>query len=243
MKRRFITLFLAAAFVIPAYPHSEKKKEIERFNNGANVKTVYYTTKDSADKILDYYKEQLSNAGWDLAPINVPGVIVFYKGRETVSVFSKDIFNRGTTDIYVAHSLVSEVAAAEIQKALVQDYDMPGKDLPFVPRYPGAIRRSYAETPSKQTIVYQSKQGCFDCVLNFYRSEMVAKGWRLINEKKYDISPLLERKDAPKEVVERLSQLKENKIVALSFAAKMGKTMVTLMEGKDTVVINIVYNP
>jgi len=77
-------------------------------------------------------------------------------------------------------------------RAQIPETDVPGEDLPDVPRYPGTIRAVYYDygyqygapgLPFRQDVYYHySGTASGSMIMDFYKSKMPENGWALIAE-------------------------------------------------------------
>lgn len=240
MKRRLLYLLMSAALVIPTYPGSKKMWTKTMFANGLDITILQYQSQDPADKIIDFYVDKLINDKWFLNHKDKEYPVIYLTGEDNshLTVSCSDVFKRGITDIVIVHSTG---ITQEILQAMTMNTDYPGEDITVIPRYPGTIRKAYSKTDKFINLIYESKQGCLECVLRFYRSQMPALGWEIIKESKNNLRTVLEQKDMPQDLRDSIAQLPNAEMTTVSFKNKADRAMVTVSEANETITINIIY--
>jgi hypothetical protein len=154
------------------------------------------------------------------------------------------MLNRGINDIVIVHSTG---ITQEMLEAMTMDVDFPGKDIDSIPRYPGSIRKYFVKTDKLTNIIYESKQNCLDCVLRFYRAEMVARGWRASKEIKINpseaLQPLLKQGDLAVETKDYIAGLSKYPMQGFSFRNNQGEALIGVTQREGAVYITIHFIP
>jgi len=168
---------------IPAPPQSVRLEDTKERTNvnqtGLVANITHYQSPLSPDVVISFYNQHLPERGWELLAKESQGqaaMAAFHKGRESASISAYAI-SEGTTDIYISRSTTPEEALSQVQVDKTQD--APGKDLPYAPRYPGAVRNLYQQ--NKQTgviIVSYSVDAQPQEIIDFYQRKMLDNGWR-----------------------------------------------------------------
>jgi len=209
MKKQILYLFMSAALIIPTYPGSQKTEERKEILNDARITILNYQSSDSPGNIMKFYLDKLQEDGW----------IVVYKNKDSSSarLIGKDSSSltincfqdtrEGITYINITYASKPTLAS---QEAMATNTDMPGKDIPSIPRYPGSVRKQYYKGDKVENVSYVSNQVCFNCVVEFYRAELVARGWQLFNEINSTLGEQLNIENLPEWVKEGTNEeLKE----------------------------------
>jgi len=194
---------------IPAFPQAERIRQEETLVNNSPARTTVYSTLASPEEIVKFYKTKLINFGWKLeTEANQQGIemLMFSKGDKFLNIMLQSIL--GKNFITLAQSInpkellkqkppcpECEKKQEELNKGIEPARDLiskdenfskkdtPGRDLQFVPRYPGAVRASAMERENgkKVNLSYYSQSSVED-VVNFYRQNMGNYYWQLDNQ-------------------------------------------------------------
>ena len=172
---------------IPHPPQStrlETRKEQTAFNSvdlEANI--THYQSPLSPDVIVGFYKQHLPAKGWEaVAQESQDSVAIaaFIKDKESVSV-SAYTLRAGVTDIYISRSANPDIAYSPPE----QGQDVPGRDLAWAPRYPGAVRSLYREDKRTGVIMVSYAVNAEPReIIAFYQRKMADNGWRFVNDVK-----------------------------------------------------------
>ena len=173
---------------IPAPPQSTKletrkeQSDINLQNFTANI--THYQSPLSPDVIVNFYKQNLPEKGWQLLGEGSEGSVAmatFTKEKENVSI-SAYTLGLGQTDIYISRSQVPQDALSQLP-ATEQGQDTPGKDFPWAPRYPGAVRKLYQQDKqSGVTAVTYAVNARPEEIVEFYQYRMPENGWRFVKD-------------------------------------------------------------
>lgn len=172
---------------IPAPPQStrlETRKEQATFSNvNLEANITHYQSPLSPDVVIGFYKQHLPVKGWEaIAQESQDSVAIaaFIKDEESVSITAYAL-RAGSTDIYISRSAMPKID----QAPQVQGQDVPGRDLAWAPRYPGAIRSLYREDKRTGVVmVSYSVSAEPNEIIAFYQRKMADNGWRFINDVK-----------------------------------------------------------
>ncbi len=191
-----ILLFSATAAVaweiIPAYPQAEKFKEEEILVNNTPIKTTIYRSSSPAEEILGFYKDRFSAQGWVVeSEVNQQGTILvnFSQENKFINIVTQQMQGESFT------TLVQGERAAKTPGAILKSAqdcpecgeapqeDAPGRELHFLPRYPGAVRVSTVERKQsgKVDLAYSS-QDAPEKILDYYYNAMPNRGWAFVEE-------------------------------------------------------------
>lgn len=198
---------------IPVFPRAEIVRQEEALANNTPVQISIYSTSVQPEEVAEFYKTRLANFGWkleiDTAQQGV-AIMNFMKGEKFLSIIQQSI--NGKNIISVSQRGVPKApseeppcadcqqqppdpgsAAAPVQYTPGQisypKADLPGGDLQFVPRYPGAVRINSLERGSsmKTSLAYYTSDPV-DRVVDFYRQNMGTYNWNL--EQSVDLKDL-----------------------------------------------------
>lgn len=251
-----ITFSLADAAVwenVPALPQAKKLRQEELLINNSPAQSVIYFTDVSVEEIVEFYKTKLINFGWKLESEVENGktrALLFSKREDYANIMISDF--QGKNYITIAQSKIpkesdnpeEEPVCLECKDELKKSFawmhpsDIPGRDLPLIPRYPEAIRVSSVESENgrKADLSYYTR-GSLEDVLSFYRQNMSNESWEL--EKEIDFQKL------PPGLSDAL-KLVDLKGKSLIFKGPIGKCIISVLEnpqeGKDSLIIGIKYN-
>jgi hypothetical protein len=251
-----LTFSLADAAVwenVPSLPQAKKLKQDELLINNSPVQSIIYLTDVSVEEIIEFYKTKLINFGWKLesgVENEKTRVLLFSKREDYANIMISDF--QGKNYITIAQSKIpqendnpeEEPACPECKDELKKSFawmhpsDIPGRDLPLIPRYPEAIRVNSMERENgrKADLSYYTR-GSLEDVLSFYRRNMGNESWEL--EKEIDFQKLSpELSDALK-----LVDLKGKSLI---FKGPIGKCIISVLENpqedEDSRIIGIKYN-
>jgi len=171
---------------IPNPPQStrlEDRKERTNINQMDVVANItHYQSPLSPDVIISFYAQHLPGKGWELLGKEAKGqlgIAIFAKGQESVSINAYSL-TAGTTDIYISRSTTPKEASSQVQVDKTQD--VPGKDLPYAPRYPNAVRTMYKQDKNTgTTTVSYAVDADPGEIIGFYQRKMADNGWQLSN--------------------------------------------------------------
>lgn len=223
LRYKFLALIIMASFCLfaqtgvlnaawwggdglPVPPNASEVNRETRDIAGAELNFIYYTSRQEASQIKDFYRTKLSNLGWkemgvpkDLnqikLPDQTPALQSEYLSRalETNLIFEKD------DDMLIVTFLPGEYSqdaktkfnvciAKAIKKAQLSAdniavpklVDKPKKNV--FPAYPGVSLITLVEKPNSLRATYFSKDD-IESVTPFYKTEMSKYGWFLEDEK------------------------------------------------------------
>jgi len=242
-NRKVLSLLMSAALIIPAYPGSKKMWIKKMVHSGIEIELTQYQSPDPATKIIEFYKSKLLAEGWYLNYEDKNGPTIYLTGedRSQLTISCRDMFKRGINDIVIAHS---SGINPEILQAMTTNADFPGKDIPSVPRYPNSIRKLYTEADKNIQLIYESGQGCLDCVVRFYQAELVARGWVVTKQKKTDLgAPLLAPGpiEMSQEVQDYVKTLRKYPFIILIAHKRKENLQLSITQKDRLVYVNITY--
>lgn len=176
---------------IPKHPLLEKVEERQSIINGAKAITIIYKADNNIDisKVINFYKDVLMQRGWIKSQESLSpdySVVGFQDSDEMTDgkmrtfmltiVRSPLIEGVMATVFYIPGGMRSWFWREDSE-----DNDMPGMDLDWFPRYPGAIRlQSIEEQTGVTTIQYLiAGYSCINCTVQFYKEHMLNNGWQL----------------------------------------------------------------
>ncbi|MCM8792476.1 MAG: hypothetical protein NC826_05000 [Candidatus Omnitrophica bacterium] len=187
-------LFIPEAFsfaqdsYIPIPAQTTKETEQEMMLNGIKHKIQAYQSSLSPDEILDFYKGFFIPNGWEIKEIDPNEQAGYesesdYEVNEDFARIQATLFSKGK-DIILLTFVKSEGGKTNYmlnysygRTEIFEDKDSPGKDLEFIPRYPGSIRYVSIETEGMTLLNYHSKDSK-EQIEKFYQSKMPKFGWK-----------------------------------------------------------------
>ncbi|MCM8779751.1 MAG: hypothetical protein NC914_01180, partial [Candidatus Omnitrophica bacterium] len=178
--KRFFSILLLETFVIPAYPFAKKIEEYKTENELLKAEFVAYLTRDSAQKVIEFYKEELKEEFNIFSEEKSQVIFLGKSGRPArISVSCYDNPEHKSTIVRIIYDLwLQKNPFGQFSKEEVQ-----GKDVFWLRRYPRSIRTMYNDTSGGGFILtYEVEEKCLKCVVDYYRTELLSWGWDLINE-------------------------------------------------------------
>ncbi|MFC1754709.1 GSKIP domain-containing protein [Thermoproteota archaeon] len=174
---------------IPLYPSFEKTGEESFVINGIGIRTIRAKGPSvNVSQVADYYKGILAQRSWDVVSDDPSGdgsVSLSFKNGDgriaSVNIFPGFAFGKpGTVFLLMRYSLDS--IDRWFTRASDTDNEMPGLDIPWLRRYPQSIRINSVGQAGTMSVTYTVPDyGCLECVVDFYKEQMMQKGWRLIS--------------------------------------------------------------
>lgn len=272
MRKKILYLLMGAALVIPAYPASKKTGEEKEVLNDSQISRIYYQSSEPCSNIMQFYIDKLQEMGWAITYKSDDSLSISLTGRDNsaLSIQCAHPPQENITYINLSHF---PAPTPEAQEAGAKYIDMPGKDIPNIPRYPGAVRRQYYMGSNQEDAIYEVKQSCLDCMVEFYRAGMVAQGWQYFNEIRTTIGKELDFEKMPEwlreqkneqlktEYKEGLDKLKQEypesaeelkkeserlanvPLIILIFGNKTGMAFIVLTQQDNVVSINTNFVP
>ncbi|MCU0666741.1 MAG: hypothetical protein MUF05_06580 [Candidatus Omnitrophica bacterium] len=181
---------------------TEEVKREERMIAGRKLDFIYYASSQGAAAIKDFYRKKLSASGWTEQELmqnlkKLPAVRVtpemedsmgrtmyFSKDPEQVIIsFMPSEFSRDNkTRFTVSYSKTNDNASSskEAENVFPKLLAHPKKDV--TPVYPGASLLTLSEQDKTMRATY-SVSSDIEPVANFYKDNMSAKGWNLVDMK------------------------------------------------------------
>ncbi|MDD5044360.1 MAG: hypothetical protein PHU91_00730 [Candidatus Omnitrophica bacterium] len=210
--KKFATILLLAAFFVPQYPNAQKIDEKNTNINGVRLVTLFFTTPDAIEQVIDYYKEALKNE-FELIVNGPPSQGAsqaglggafneWYQGLAAKApefnmlyFVKKDDQTIGLNLVCSKNSLYNQTMIQisfnldpyqpRIPSGSLEGGDVAGKDPYWLRRYPDSKRVSYIEyTGGGFAATYEVKTDCLKCVVDYYRQEISGWGWTLLKEQK-----------------------------------------------------------
>lgn len=175
---------------IPSHPYLNKIGESSFISNGMKIILENYRGQNiSLPQVMEYYKKILLERGYEIdnesSDSGYAGVnfISKDKGFINIAAYEGRLFQKPE---YIFVKLTrNEGGLAKITDYYSsKDEDMPGEDIPWLKRYPKARRASSTITDNGMaTIGYLlDNESCLQCVVSFYKEEMLKNGWLLEGE-------------------------------------------------------------
>lgn len=177
---------------IPSYPLLEKVKEEQMIINGQKAITIMYKADRDIDiyKVIDFYKRVLLEREWKIG-------MEFVRSNYGAASFTDDemrvfVVNIATSPLiegaYAKVFYIPGGTKSWLFKDNPEDNDMPGSDLNWLPRYPGAVRMQSMYDPKGYTTVEYliPSYSCINCVEQFYKEHMLNHDWRLVGSNYQD---------------------------------------------------------
>ncbi|MFC1646585.1 hypothetical protein ACFL2Y_05365 [Candidatus Omnitrophota bacterium] len=206
---------------IPKHPLLEKVEERQSIINGEKTKTIIYRAGNNADvyNIIGFYKDMLMQRGWTKSQEYLSpdyGIVGFTD--DEMRVFTLTITRSPLREGVIAKVFYMPGGQKKwIFKDNPQDSnDMPGKDLDWLPRYPGANRVNSVEDYTGVTTIQYLIPGysCSNCAVQFYREHMINNGWQFIGTSYQDKDQIQQAqanrisrtKDIMKDAISRLKK-------------------------------------
>lgn len=233
---------------LPELPQSERIKQEEALVNNSQVQVTVYITLVSPKEAVEYYKTKLNNFGWKLeteAAQQGKNVTIFSKENKFVTISIQNILGKNYVTIAQHEKSASNPqegsSCAECEKKQNEGNleiplnDAPGKDLQFVPRYPGAVRvNSIARDNGKKAILTYYVQDSVERSANFYRQNMGNYYWGLESE--------IDFQDLPEKLAERINTDIKGKNLVFKSASASCIISITEDPQKKGTIIGINYN-
>lgn len=168
---------LASGYTLPVPPNTVKEDEIEANINNIPYTTQVYLSELPLGEVVSFYKENLPKQGFSLSGENENTQALVFSHPVLKDNLAIVVENTPENKILIRISnwhgeLVKEEAAKpDFTK------DVPGSDVPGVPRYPSAVRISSVSYGEMKNASYTS-QDEKEKILSFYKAQMPAYGWK-----------------------------------------------------------------
>jgi hypothetical protein len=228
--------------ILPVPNQTTLLKEDEMLMNNQKIKTMRYRSRLSVQEIRNFYSRFLQGLGWEEDCPECrqqPGIhsqLSFIRGDNKVAIFiipNPPFSKKGESELVVAMSKIKSKIEVEQEARDAGFKDFQGSDLDFVPRYPQTQRVFSIESDSsrKITLIYHTNDG-LDEILSFYRQNMPAHNWELVNRIDFqDLPPGLEK-------IQSEANLKGGG--ALMFNGPLGECVITVSEHPEENDLNII---
>ncbi len=202
---------------LPVPPSTQEVKKERRKLAGSEFTFIYYESSLGASNIKDFYRQRLTNAGWQEKDLlkeagNIPNFQIdpnvanalsqnlnFEKDKEMLFInFLPENFSQDEkTKFTIGKGKTLEPGQAQKQDGGFgfELLDKPKKEV--APVYPKASLIDLSEQEHSSMLTYTTKDDIEPVVL-FYKNNMASYGWNLIEEepiKKRDFSADLEKYD------------------------------------------------
>lgn len=158
--------------------------------NGIPTKTLCFSSDTPLSQILDFYKTELPKYGWQLG-MRWEGLYAEYftKADNFLYVAGSGTirgYDLAMTKFVVVLSKRELHLCATINLLLGPNFkEMDGKDLSFIPRYPGSVRAlSIVREDKEAFFVYAAREDAYK-IADFYRKNLASSGWRI--SKKFSV--------------------------------------------------------
>jgi hypothetical protein len=152
--------------------------------NGVITKAASFGVNKDIGQVFDFYKTNLAKLGWQLGK-EWPevGVIYFTKGEYFLYIVGSETL-RGYSQTFLKFALVlskRELHVCSTIALLSVPYfqEAPGRDLSFLPRYPGSIRAFNIIRKDKEAFFVYVVKDDAKKIVEFYRKNMPNYGWHL----------------------------------------------------------------
>jgi hypothetical protein len=145
---------------------------------------VCFGTNSPVDAVLNFYQTQMPKLGWQLGEIwEGLSVIYFTKGNNYLYVAASGAL-RGYAPTFTKFTVVlskKEVhLCATANLVFGPDFkETPGRDLSFMPRYPGSIRAANIVRGEKEAFFIYVSRDDAKKIIDFYRKALPTFGWRV----------------------------------------------------------------
>lgn len=152
--------------------------------NGYSTKMLCFSVNNTIEKILDFYQRELPNYGWQLGTVwEGLNIMYFTKEDRFLYVAASDTI-RGY-DLSVT-KFVLVLSKRELHLCVAATFvggpnfkETPGRDLAFIPRYPGAVRVASIIRQDKEAFfIYMVREDAIK-IADFYRKNLPNYGWRI----------------------------------------------------------------
>jgi len=172
--------------VVPAFPDA-KDLWGGAYNvaiNGIPTKMLCFSSNSSLRQILEFYKQELPKYGWQFGNAwEDLQVAYFTKGGNFLYVAASGAirgYDLSLTKFVLVLSKGELHLCATINLIRGPNFkEVEGKDLPFIPRYPGAVRVLNINREDKEVFfIYVVREDAHK-IADFYRKNLSAFGWRL----------------------------------------------------------------
>jgi hypothetical protein len=202
---------------LPVPPSTQEVKKERRKLAGSEFTFIYYESSLGASNIKDFYRQRLTNAGWQEKNLlkeagNIPNFQIdpnvanalsqnlnFEKDKERlfINFLPENFAQDGKTRFTIGKGETLKPGQAQKQDGGFgfELLDKPKKEV--APVYPKASLIDLSEQEHSSTLTYSTKDDIEPVVL-FYKNNMANYGWNLIEEEpieKKDFSTDLEKYD------------------------------------------------
>lgn len=149
--------------------------------NGISAQVTHLSSVLGAKEIFNFYQDELFKRDWQIKNDSSQyGVLAFVKEegyfyvgvRENGKEFPRDVYLVSSPrDLAICNMLKDYFLKEQIAE------DTPGKDLPDVPRFPGAKRRMNLFAPEQGLILLYEVEAPVASIAQFYKSALKTNGW------------------------------------------------------------------
>jgi len=163
--------------------------------NGILTKAACYGANISVASVLDFYKKEMIKRGWQLGSWETPNTVYFTKGGYFFYVASNAFALaqapsfRNTKWLLVLSDKELRVCYPHPNINALDIKETGGRDLPFIPRYPGSTRLTSIIREDKEGFFLYASQDSAGKIASFYRKNLFSSGWRLSQEFKIPMFP------------------------------------------------------
>jgi len=207
-------------FEFPHHPALKKTKESKMNINGCPQKIVLFEAdiNYSILAIADYYKKVLLERGWkqyteyfgdNLAVLQfyddefrTVGISILKKSTIFPNIGKEGIL-KDEKDAILVYFNFSDSLKKMLIREQNESYDMPGKDIERIGRYPGSYRLQYIfdqNTENENVVYVVYDQNCLECVDNFYKERLAKEGWTILYSRHSNKEEMSERLEKDKEM-------------------------------------------
>lgn len=184
-------LFLSQGIALADYaalplPEATTKEGEQEFKvNNIESRSEFYQSRISPREIAAFYKENLPAQGFILVSENKAiNVLAFSHPRlkESLNIAIEEANEQGFASFSITRSGADLLKAKEsiVGPMSPTSNDAPGRDLPGIPRYPGAIRMTTLEQAGVTNVSYRTINTQSE-VASFYEKEMPGRGWKRLS--------------------------------------------------------------
>ncbi len=164
--------------------------------NNIPVEVTFFSTRDSAQEVIRFYRESLVAQGWEvlypLSPeeMEAKGLKIPQAPQPRLENIQFLVLQKKDWNYWVAvrkegekNIVTTRQVRGEIEYG-TRIKDASGEEPASIPRYPGAIRRVCIQNPAMSNnglMLYYESQASPTAIVTFYKRELKNKGWKSVS--------------------------------------------------------------
>jgi len=185
----------------PVPSGASKILEEERMIGGSQQHLTYYVTDEDAAGVMDFYRKQLTDSNWNEVDLKkgmpneitkaLGNTLIFENSQERIVIVfpPKESFRDLKTRFTLSRGKIKEEPSGLADNQLLAK---PKQDI--APVFPGAVLTNLIESREAQKSGYYCKNSLEE-VAEFYKKNMILRGWRLESESPSEQLPMEEAKN------------------------------------------------